>query len=142
MLVRPRVTDLRPVDTEQDPYFYSFRVQCTSCRETHSNWVSVSRFVSLCLYVMYRYPLPSFSIDSSAISSLEAALSQTMMSTSLTFLASWCCAHTCETPRAMLSCTGKRLVIFVQLIAVTRSQTKCQGVVEKPTLCSSARIAR
>jgi len=40
------VTDLRPVDTEENPYFYSFKVQCTSCRETHSNWVTVSRFES------------------------------------------------------------------------------------------------
>ncbi|KAF2088940.1 DUF866-domain-containing protein [Saccharata proteae CBS 121410] len=38
------VTDLRPVDTEQDPFYYTFKVQCTSCRETHPNWVSVSRF--------------------------------------------------------------------------------------------------
>lgn len=41
-----RVTDLRPNDTPEDPYFYTFKVQCTSCRETHPNWVNVSRFVS------------------------------------------------------------------------------------------------
>ncbi|KAF7513002.1 hypothetical protein GJ744_011268 [Endocarpon pusillum] len=40
------VTDLRPVDTPDSPYFYSFKVQCTSCRETHPNWVSISRFES------------------------------------------------------------------------------------------------
>ena len=41
-----RVTDLRPNDSPEDPYFYTFKVQCTSCRETHPNWVNVSRFVS------------------------------------------------------------------------------------------------
>ncbi|MCJ1258108.1 hypothetical protein MMC24_005938 [Lignoscripta atroalba] len=40
------VTDLRPIDTPEDPYFYTFKVQCTSCREIHPNWVNVSRFVS------------------------------------------------------------------------------------------------
>ncbi|EAW19116.1 CXXC motif containing zinc binding protein [Aspergillus fischeri NRRL 181] len=38
------VTDLRPKDTEQEPYFYTFKVQCTSCREVHPNWVSFNRF--------------------------------------------------------------------------------------------------
>ena len=38
------VTDLRPLDTEASPFYYTFKVQCTSCRETHPNWVSVSRF--------------------------------------------------------------------------------------------------
>lgn len=46
ILTHQRVTDLRPVDTMDSPYFYSFKVQCTSCRETHPNWVSISRFVS------------------------------------------------------------------------------------------------
>jgi Eukaryotic protein of unknown function (DUF866) len=46
------VTDLRPVDTQENPYYYMFKVQCTSCRETHPNWVSISRFVSL-TYVLY-----------------------------------------------------------------------------------------
>ncbi|PGH18448.1 hypothetical protein AJ79_00518 [Helicocarpus griseus UAMH5409] len=32
------VTDLRPKDTEEHPYFYTFKVQCTSCREVHPNW--------------------------------------------------------------------------------------------------------
>lgn len=40
-----RVTDLQPEDTEQTPFYYTFKVQCTSCREVHPNWVSVSRFV-------------------------------------------------------------------------------------------------
>ncbi|KAI9809206.1 MAG: hypothetical protein M1825_002497 [Sarcosagium campestre] len=39
------VTDLRPDDSPENPYYYTFRVQCTSCREVHPNWVSVSSFV-------------------------------------------------------------------------------------------------
>ncbi len=42
-----RVTDLRPKDTPEEPYFFTFRVQCTSCREVHPNWVNVSRFVGI-----------------------------------------------------------------------------------------------
>ncbi|KAJ5740253.1 hypothetical protein N7493_000125 [Penicillium malachiteum] len=38
------VTALRPTDTEENPYFYTFKVQCSSCRETHPNWVSFNRF--------------------------------------------------------------------------------------------------
>ncbi|KAI9866854.1 MAG: hypothetical protein M1813_000796 [Trichoglossum hirsutum] len=34
------VTDLLPKDTPDNPYFYTFKVQCTSCRETHPNWES------------------------------------------------------------------------------------------------------
>lgn len=41
------VTNLQPLDTAEEPYFYTFKVQCTSCRETHPNWVSISRFVRL-----------------------------------------------------------------------------------------------
>ncbi|KAF2094662.1 DUF866-domain-containing protein [Rhizodiscina lignyota] len=37
------VTDLRPDDTAENPYLYTFKVQCTSCREIHPNWVTVSR---------------------------------------------------------------------------------------------------
>ncbi|ETN40715.1 uncharacterized protein HMPREF1541_04995 [Cyphellophora europaea CBS 101466] len=37
------VTDLRPTDTVETPYWYTFKVQCTSCRETHANWVGVNR---------------------------------------------------------------------------------------------------
>ena len=40
------VTDLSPLDTTEEPYYYTFKVQCTSCREIHPNWVSLSRFVS------------------------------------------------------------------------------------------------
>lgn len=38
------VTDLRPHDTADAPFFYTFKVQCTSCRETHPNDVSFNRF--------------------------------------------------------------------------------------------------
>ncbi|ROW00634.1 hypothetical protein VSDG_03261 [Cytospora chrysosperma] len=38
------VTNLRPSDTEENPFWYTFKVQCTSCRETHANWVGVNRF--------------------------------------------------------------------------------------------------
>ncbi|KLJ05336.1 hypothetical protein EMPG_11183 [Blastomyces silverae] len=41
------VTNLRPKDTEENPYFYTFKVQCTSCREVHPNWVSFNRFDKL-----------------------------------------------------------------------------------------------
>lgn len=42
-----RVTELRPKDTEEEPYYYTFKVQCSSCREMHPNWVSFTRFVRL-----------------------------------------------------------------------------------------------
>ncbi|EAS34905.3 uncharacterized protein CIMG_00259 [Coccidioides immitis RS] len=38
------VTDLQPTDTEDSPYHYSFRVQCTSCREVHPKLVSFNRW--------------------------------------------------------------------------------------------------
>ncbi|KAI4197980.1 MAG: hypothetical protein LQ350_005565 [Teloschistes chrysophthalmus] len=38
------VTDLLPLDIEAEPFFYTFKIQCTSCRETHPNAVSISRF--------------------------------------------------------------------------------------------------
>ena len=45
--IRNSVTDLVPTDTQEQPFYYMFKVQCTSCRETHPNWVGVSRFVSV-----------------------------------------------------------------------------------------------
>lgn len=42
-----RVTNLRPDDSEANPFWYTFQLQCTSCRETHENWVGVNRFVCL-----------------------------------------------------------------------------------------------
>ncbi|KAK5112592.1 hypothetical protein LTR62_003906 [Meristemomyces frigidus] len=38
------VTDLQPEDTEENPFYYTFKIQCGSCREVHPNWVSMSRF--------------------------------------------------------------------------------------------------
>ncbi|POR36183.1 Uncharacterized protein TPAR_03622 [Tolypocladium paradoxum] len=38
------VTNLRPADTQDNPFWYMFKVQCTSCRETHNNYVGVNRF--------------------------------------------------------------------------------------------------
>ncbi|KAI0479465.1 DUF866-domain-containing protein [Xylariaceae sp. FL0804] len=38
------LTNLRPKDTAEDPFWYTFSVQCTSCRETHANAVGVCRF--------------------------------------------------------------------------------------------------
>ncbi|KAK4043529.1 putative UPF0587 protein [Parachaetomium inaequale] len=38
------VTNLRPKDTQESNFFYTFKVQCTSCRETHPNPIAVNRF--------------------------------------------------------------------------------------------------
>ncbi|OCL12024.1 DUF866-domain-containing protein [Glonium stellatum] len=38
------VTDFRPADSPESPFYYTFKVQCTSCRETHPNWVNISQF--------------------------------------------------------------------------------------------------
>ncbi|CAP70679.1 uncharacterized protein PODANS_3_7430 [Podospora anserina S mat+] len=38
------VTNLRPTDTKEHPFWYTFKVQCTSCREVHPKPVGVSRF--------------------------------------------------------------------------------------------------
>ncbi|KAK4190196.1 hypothetical protein QBC35DRAFT_490976 [Podospora australis] len=38
------VTNLRPTDSQDTPFWYTFKVQCTSCRETHPKPISVSRF--------------------------------------------------------------------------------------------------
>ncbi|KAF8474613.1 hypothetical protein BDZ91DRAFT_770081 [Kalaharituber pfeilii] len=35
-----------PNTSLQDPAYYMFKVQCTSCRKTHANRVSISRFES------------------------------------------------------------------------------------------------
>lgn len=40
-----RVTNLRPDDTDEDPFIYMLKVQCTSCRETHNKMVGVNRVV-------------------------------------------------------------------------------------------------
>ncbi|KAI5298818.1 hypothetical protein KEM56_003758 [Ascosphaera pollenicola] len=38
------ITNLHPKDSEEAPYYYTFRVQCTSCREEHPNAVSFNRY--------------------------------------------------------------------------------------------------
>ncbi|KUL83315.1 hypothetical protein ZTR_11332 [Talaromyces verruculosus] len=38
------VSNLQPQDTEEEPYYYTFKVLCSSCREEHPNWVSFSRY--------------------------------------------------------------------------------------------------
>ncbi|CCU82291.1 DUF866 domain-containing protein/DUF866 domain-containing protein [Blumeria hordei DH14] len=38
------VTELRPDDTPEVPFWYTFKVQCSSCRDVHSNAVNISRF--------------------------------------------------------------------------------------------------
>lgn len=40
-----RVTDLRPNDNSETPFWYTFKVRCTSCWEMHRNNVNISRFV-------------------------------------------------------------------------------------------------
>lgn len=39
------MTNLRPDDTDEDPFIYMLRVQCVSCRETHDKMVGVNRIV-------------------------------------------------------------------------------------------------
>ncbi|EPS32693.1 hypothetical protein PDE_07653 [Penicillium oxalicum 114-2] len=41
------VTGLKPTDTEENPYYFTFKVQCTGCRETHPKWVTFNRFEKL-----------------------------------------------------------------------------------------------
>lgn len=38
------VTDLKFNDSPQDPYILTFKVQCTSCREVHPNWVTFNQY--------------------------------------------------------------------------------------------------
>ncbi|KAI5804167.1 DUF866 domain protein [Peziza echinospora] len=40
------VTDLRPLDTPETPFYYMFKVSCTSCREVHPNRIGINRFES------------------------------------------------------------------------------------------------
>ena len=58
MLITISVTGLIPTDTPDAPYYYTFKVQCTSCRETHANWVGVSRHVGIS-----RWQLNGISVD-------------------------------------------------------------------------------
>ena len=47
LLILLSVNELRPDDTPENNFWYTFKVQCTSCREVHPNWINVSRFVSI-----------------------------------------------------------------------------------------------
>ncbi|KAH0605367.1 uncharacterized protein H6S33_004589 [Morchella sextelata] len=38
------VTNLRPDDTEDNPFYYMLKVQCMSCWEVHGKTVGISRF--------------------------------------------------------------------------------------------------
>lgn len=38
------VTDLKFNNSPQDPYILTLKVQCTSCREVHDNWVTFNEF--------------------------------------------------------------------------------------------------
>lgn len=44
-LMSSSVTNLRPKDTEDSQFWYTFKVQCTSCRETHPKPIAVNRHV-------------------------------------------------------------------------------------------------
>lgn len=41
------MTNLRPDDTDEEPFIYMLEVQCISCRETHDKMVGVNRIVCL-----------------------------------------------------------------------------------------------
>ena len=38
------VTDLKAIDTVESPFEYTFKIQCTKCREIHSKNISINRF--------------------------------------------------------------------------------------------------
>ena len=57
MLTYHSVTDLQPIDDEATPFYYTFKVQCTSCREIHPNWVSVSRHVHRFILLLCTGPI-------------------------------------------------------------------------------------
>lgn len=38
------VTDVQPVDSAESPFEYTFRIECTKCRETHGKPVTINRF--------------------------------------------------------------------------------------------------
>lgn len=39
------VTNLRPDDTDENPFIYMLKVQCIPCREVHDKMVGVNRTV-------------------------------------------------------------------------------------------------
>lgn len=38
------VTELKPTDSKDHPYEYTFQIQCTSCRETHDKEISINLY--------------------------------------------------------------------------------------------------
>jgi hypothetical protein len=38
------VTNLRPQDSTQQPFEYNFKIQCTKCRETHDNVITINLY--------------------------------------------------------------------------------------------------
>ncbi|ODV68833.1 hypothetical protein HYPBUDRAFT_104715 [Hyphopichia burtonii NRRL Y-1933] len=38
------VTDLQPVDTPESPFEYTFKIECTKCREAHDKPVTINQF--------------------------------------------------------------------------------------------------
>lgn len=38
------VTDLEPLDSPESPYEYTFKIECTRCREVHPKNVTINRF--------------------------------------------------------------------------------------------------
>jgi hypothetical protein len=41
------VTGLIPVDTPENPFYYTFKVVCSSCHEVNDNLITISRVVVL-----------------------------------------------------------------------------------------------
>ncbi|CAK9439498.1 uncharacterized protein LODBEIA_P35980 [Lodderomyces beijingensis] len=38
------VTELEPLDTPQEPHYYTFKIECTKCRTVHDKDVQINRF--------------------------------------------------------------------------------------------------
>jgi hypothetical protein len=38
------LTSLKPTDTTETPFEYTFEIQCTSCRETHEKEITINRY--------------------------------------------------------------------------------------------------
>lgn len=38
------ITNLQPLDTPQDPFEYTFKIECTSCREQHPKPVTINQY--------------------------------------------------------------------------------------------------
>jgi hypothetical protein len=46
------VTGLITVDSDADPYFYTFKVLCNSCHEVNDSWITISRQVMFLVFCM------------------------------------------------------------------------------------------